>query len=253
MHVERLIFVRHGESVGNEAASTAETTGAHFVDLPYRDADTPLSVTGEAQAVALGGALRDRGVSERTAVWSSPYRRAAQTALLSLDAVPRLDERLRDRELGILDRLTSHGIAARYPEEAARRTSLGKFYYRPPGGESWADVALRLRSFLAELDTTHARTAIVFAHEAVVYLARYVLEEWDERRVLAAALEEPAPNASITMLERGRSGSWAASSIGEVSHLLDSGVPATMHRGLIEPSDRPEADSTEEPRDVRPR
>ena len=36
-----------------------------------------------------------------------------------------------------------------YPDEAKRRDLLGKFYYRPPGGESWADVALRIRSVLA--------------------------------------------------------------------------------------------------------
>ncbi len=63
------------------------------------------------------------------------------------------DERLRDRELGILDRLTRLGVKTRYPDEAERRLWLGKLYYRPPGGESWADVALRLRSILDELNT----------------------------------------------------------------------------------------------------
>ena len=69
--------------------------------------------------------------------------------------MPRLDERLRDRELGILDRLTSAGVEARFLEEGERRRWLGKFYYRPPGGESWADVVLRLRSLLADLDREH--------------------------------------------------------------------------------------------------
>ena len=61
-----------------------------------------------------------------------------------------VDERLRDRELGILDALTAHGVDVRLPAEAARRRWLGKFYYRPPGGEAWTDVALRLRSFLRD-------------------------------------------------------------------------------------------------------
>jgi hypothetical protein len=34
---------------------------------------------------------------------------------------------------------------------AAARAFLGKFWHRPPGGESWADVALRLRTFLDTL------------------------------------------------------------------------------------------------------
>ena len=45
--------------------------------------------------------------------------------------------------------------AARLPDEAARRSRLGKFYYRPPGGESWADVLLRLRALLRELREDH--------------------------------------------------------------------------------------------------
>ena len=64
----------------------------------------------------------------------------------------RLDERLRDRELGVLDRLTRRGVEARHPEEAELRRRLGKFYHRPAGGESWADIALRVRTALADLD-----------------------------------------------------------------------------------------------------
>ena len=80
----------------------------------------------------------------------SPYLRAVETARLALgaEAAVTIDERLRDRELGILDALTARGVDARLPQEAARRRWLGKFYYRPPGGEAWTDVALRLRSFL---------------------------------------------------------------------------------------------------------
>ncbi|MEP6695909.1 MAG: hypothetical protein ABJA34_03415 [Pseudonocardiales bacterium] len=51
-------------------------------------------------------------------------------------------------EIGILDLHTTAGVLGRFPEEAARRNRLGKFYHRPPGGESWADVSLRLRSLI---------------------------------------------------------------------------------------------------------
>ncbi|WP_203135643.1 histidine phosphatase family protein [Microbacterium sp. JZ31] len=238
MGLERLVIVRHGESVGNEAASAAESAGDEVIDLPFRDADTPLSATGEAQARALGAALPSHGVGDEAAVWTSTYRRAAHTGRLSLEAAgmagaPRLDERLRDRELGVLDHLTSHGVSARYEAEAERRAHLGKFYYRPPGGESWADVALRLRSFLADAKTAPATTGVVFAHEAVVHLIRYVLEDWDEHRVLSAALEEPAPNASVTVLEADpRPGApWRAVVVGDVSHLAQHGVATTMHTG----------------------
>ena len=60
----------------------------------------------------------------------------------------RTDERLRERDFGAFDGMTGAGIREQYPDEAKRRDLLGKFYYRPPGGESWADVALRIRSLL---------------------------------------------------------------------------------------------------------
>ncbi|MGX9346452.1 histidine phosphatase family protein [Microbacterium sp. KNMS] len=232
MALQRLILIRHGESVGNEAASAAERAGEEVIDLPYRDADTPLSPTGEAQAAALRSALRALGAGDAIA-WTSPYRRAAQTAeraLAELGTPAVADERLRDRELGVLDHLTSHGVVARYPSEAERRDHLGKFFYRPPGGESWADVALRLRSFLSDATGAAAATGVVFVHEAVVHLIRYVLEGWDERRVLAAAVEEPVPNASATVLERA-DGRWRAARIGDVGHLIEAGVEATLHTG----------------------
>lgn len=237
MALHRLILIRHGESVGNEAASAAEAAGDETIDLPFRDVDTPLSGIGERQAAAVGDALRRLDV-EHADVWSSPYRRAAETARRALDDAgirrrARLDERLRDRELGVLDHLTSHGLGARYPAEAERRAHLGAFFYRPPGGESWADVALRLRSFLSDAGRTDAQTAVVVVHEAVVHLIRYVLEGWGERDVLDAAVRTPVRNASVTVLETTPDADrpWRATIIGDVSHLEGRDVPSTVHTG----------------------
>jgi 2,3-bisphosphoglycerate-dependent phosphoglycerate mutase len=120
--------------------------------------------------------------------WRLRRHRALQTAEIATAAIglPILrDERLRDRELGILDLLTSHGVRARLPEEATRRERLGKFYYRPPGGESWADVALRLRSVLGDLRRDYAdRRVLLFGHEAIVFLLRYVIEGLTEAQLM---------------------------------------------------------------------
>jgi hypothetical protein len=62
-----------------------------------------------------------------------------------------IDERLREKEFGVMGGLTKRGIRERLPELDARRRKEGKFYYRPPGGESWCDVVLRLRSFWTSL------------------------------------------------------------------------------------------------------
>ncbi|MBP3035228.1 histidine phosphatase family protein [Arthrobacter sp. zg-ZUI100] len=235
-----LILIRHGESAGNLAATHAQRSGAEVIDVGLRDPDVPLSDAGVQQARALGRWLANLPPGQHPdSVWCSPYRRARQTAELTTMQDPgtpqdiRLDERLRDRELGILDLLTSTGVEARFPEEARRRSWLGKFAYRPPGGESWADVALRLRSVLRDLDEEEdgKRVAIV-CHDAVILLIRYVCERLDEQELLDIAATTSVRNASITRLVRpGGVGRWSMESFNAVDHLSSGGAPVTEHAG----------------------
>jgi broad specificity phosphatase PhoE len=230
-----LLLVRHGESVGNVASAEAWAAKAETIDIDLRDADVPLSPLGERQARALGRWLAEQPTVP-AAVWSSPYVRARETIGIALDEAGRgdvevlIDERLRDRELGILDRLTARGIQAKYPDERARRRYLGKMYYRPPGGESWADVALRLRSFLGDLlaDAPDG-TVLLTAHDAVIVLIRYVLTRMSEEEVLKVAAEGTVANASVTTLHREDDGTWTYSGYHEQDVLADEGVPATEH------------------------
>jgi len=231
----RLVLVRHGESEGNVAATRAERTGAETVGIPWRDADTPLSATGEDQARALGAHLATLPPGESPgALWASPYVRTRRTAELAVEKAglplrPVLDERLRDRELGILDGLTSHGVAARFPEEAARRDRLGKMYYRPPGGESWSDVALRLRSVVADIERREAgHPVLVVCHDAVIWLLRYVCEGLTEDELMDRVAARSVRNASVTVLAGGPDG-WRAEVVDDVAHLDDA--PVTEHPG----------------------
>jgi len=113
-----------------------------------------------------------------------------------------VDERLRDRELGVLDLLTRRGVEARHPDEAVRRRWLGKFYHRPAGGESWADVVLRVRSVVADLVATcRGERVLVVCHDAVVLAIRYVCEGLSEAAVLELQIVDPVKNVSITRLE----------------------------------------------------
>ncbi len=197
-------IVRHGESTGNVAAAAAETGRLEEIDIPERDADVPLSDTGREQAKAVGVWLAERPPD---LVVVSPYLRTVQTAeiaLADLQGVPvRRDERLRDRELGVLDLLTTHGVQTRLPAEAVRRRRLGKFYYRPPGGESWADVALRLRALLGDLRRDHdGGRVLLFGHEAVVFLLRYLIEELTEQQLMEIARDGTIANCSVTTWKR---------------------------------------------------
>jgi probable phosphoglycerate mutase len=205
---EVLWIVRHGQSAGNVASDAAHEAGLHVIDIAHRDVDVPLSPLGERQAAALGRWFAAMPADERpTVVLSSPYLRAMRTAGIIRDAggvaAPEVDieadERLREKEFGILDRLTRHGIAERFPEQAEFRRLLGKFYHRPPGGESWCDVILRLRSALDTL-SLHYRDdrVLIVCHQVVVLCLRYLLECMDEAQILAIDAAEEVANCSVT-------------------------------------------------------
>jgi broad specificity phosphatase PhoE len=237
--LRELWLIRHGESTANVAATEAEMSGAEVITVDHRDADTPLSRTGELQSVTIARRLSSEKVEPSTStMWSSSYARAQQTMTIAMSSAAlelpiRIDERLRDRELGVLDTLTNAGVNQRYPFEAARRRWLGKFYYRPPGGESLADVALRVRSFLA--DAEHQDTpprAIIATHDAVVMSFLYVCLELSERQLLADFVDRPVANASVTVLSRQTPDAhWSLDEFATCDHLEQHGVPVTEHSG----------------------
>lgn len=232
--ITELWLTRHGESAGNVAATRAELEGADVIDIAERDADVPLSGTGTDQARAFGSWLAEHGETIRTA-WVSPYLRAQQTLALAIDEsgsplVPLTDERLRDRELGILDLLTRRGVQRLQPAEAERRRRVGKYYHRPPGGESWADVRLRLRSFLSDSLPATDGGALVVAHDAVVLLLVSLLTAMNESEILEFAAANTVLNASVTHLVLD-GGSWRVQAFSDVAHLRQEGAAVTVHPG----------------------
>jgi broad specificity phosphatase PhoE len=208
---ERLWLVRHGQSQGNVARDIADEAGHHEIAIDVRDVDVPLSELGIRQAKAVGEWFAALPPDERPEViLSSPYVRAKQTAKIICEAGalaggpagPIIDERLREREFGIFDRLTTAGIRARFPEEAAHRAMLGKFYHRPPGGESWADVILRLRSVMNTINLHYSdRRVLVVCHQVVVLCFRYILEGLEEADILAIDREADVLNCGICAYE----------------------------------------------------
>jgi probable phosphoglycerate mutase len=208
---ERLYLVRHGQSQGNVARDAADEAGLHEIGIDMRDVDVPLSDLGLQQAEAAGRWFAALPEDERPEViLSSPYIRARQTAELickagALAGGPTksiVDERLREREFGIFDRLTTLGIRDRFPEEAAHRQRLGKFYHRPPGGESWADVILRLRSAMNTINLHYCdKRVLIVCHQVVVLCFRYILEELDEDTILKIDKQAEVLNCGIAAYE----------------------------------------------------
>ena len=153
----------------------------------------------------LGGSRRKTPAERPNVLMCSPFVRARQTCTavamalgIDLDEI-QADERLREKEFGILDRHTKHGILSKFPELAAQRALVGKFYFRPPGGESWCDVILRVRSIVEVLRRDHVEDRVlIVAHQVIVNCFRYLLECMDEAKILAVDREADVPNCGIT-------------------------------------------------------
>ncbi|BCY06754.1 histidine phosphatase family protein [Actinoplanes sp. L3-i22] len=205
--VAELILIRHGQSLANVLFPEADAQELLEVALSGRDADVPLTDLGQQQARAVGAWLAALPGDQRPeTIVTSPYLRAKETWRLAAEASglatpePRTDDRLVDRLLGELEMMTRAAIAARYPEEAERLSESGMWEYRPPGGESFADIRVRLTAFLDDLHREHAdRRVVVVAHDAVVLMTRAVLEDldWAELAALEQA-EGSVRNASIS-------------------------------------------------------
>jgi broad specificity phosphatase PhoE len=207
-----LTAVRHGQSTANAAFAQANATGALTVPITERDADLPLTDLGRAQAADLGRRLARQPPD---LVYCSPYLRTRDTLQIALATahehgaphprtIPvRYDERLRDRETGAWEMLTEAALHRKYPEDIARREHVGHYYFRPPCGENFPDVQLRIRSVLAEaLPDAAGRHLLIVAHDAVVLMLRMILDPLDEAAFLDLwARQGAVTNCSVTRWE----------------------------------------------------
>ena len=188
-------LVRHGESVFN-----AE-------ERVQGQADAPLSALGERQAGTLAAWARRLGhaVDE---VWSSPLRRARDTALpiaTALDLPIHEDDDLRELHAGIFQGHPWADLERLHPEAVAMWRG-GDPAYRIPGGESRADLAARGRRALERLAARDVGTMVVVAHGGVLTAALGSLLGGSDP-LLAAAARRPftrlpaLANASVSVLE----------------------------------------------------
>jgi probable phosphoglycerate mutase len=153
-----LYYVRHGETDWNVEG---RLQGRH---------DTALNAVGRRQAAACADILRDLLARDGAAATeyphvASPLQRARQTAEImraALGLVPddyRVDARLSEIGFGQWEGLRFRDIRSRAPQTLAAR-ERDKWSFAPPGGESYAQVAVRMREWYGALDGN----AVVVAH-----------------------------------------------------------------------------------------
>lgn len=195
-------LVRHGESVSNLEGRV------------QGQEDVELSDLGRAQARQVASWIRR--LSESTTatpvtideVWSSPLRRAHETAAeiaTALGLPVMVDEGLCELHAGIFQGHLWADLERTFPDEVAQWRS-GDVHYRIPGGESRAQLAARGRAALEMLAARDTPGMIVVAHGGVLTAALGSMLG-REHPLLAAAAERPftklpaLANCSVTHLE----------------------------------------------------
>lgn len=219
--------MRHGQSAANVAFPAADADGLLESGLSGPDADVDLTDLGRAQAAAVGRWLAGLPADRVPEVpITSPYRRARLTWQIAAEASglafapATTDDRLVDRLMGDLEMMTRAAIARDYPDELRFHAAVD-YRWRPPNGESFGDIRVRLTSFLADLHRDHAgRRVVVVAHDSVVLMMRAVIEDLSWDGVTAVSAGNSVRNASITVFD-GRSGSLLLDRYNTVDHLAE--------------------------------
>ncbi|RVX43004.1 broad specificity phosphatase PhoE [Nonomuraea polychroma] len=219
----QIIAVRHGQSQANFAH---EQAGDRPLFYEPGDHEVTLTELGRMQAAALGRLLAGMPAAEvPELVWCSPYLRALDTWKIAqhawgVDPLPvSVDERLRDQEAGAFAHYNLPAIRERFPEELARREEEGAYAFRPPGGESLADVVVRLRDFLKDLDgRADGRRVLIVAHDSVVLGLRHVIAGGPDAELAAVLAFAPVLNASVSVWRTG-GGRFDLVRFNDVAHL----------------------------------
>ena len=125
--------------------------------------DAPLTDTGVRLAVAAAKRLAPAGIA---AIVTSPLQRAVRTAeeVAAATGIPVLtDEGFRETDFGAWEGLTFTEVRARWPSEMARW--LADPSVAPPGGESFAQVSVRVTAALHRVLASQAhQTVLIVSH-----------------------------------------------------------------------------------------
>ena len=184
-----LTLVRHGE------------TSANLAGVWHGSTDGPLTDRGREQAQRVARFLRDR-YADASAVYTSPLLRARDTAraiALSLALEPRLEDGLREYDLGSWEGKTYRELheTHRLWDEMRRDPD-----FAPHGGESPRQVTERITAALRHIGAGHpGERVIVVTHGGALSMALAAIVDGDYtrwRRVMSncAVSElvlEPAP------------------------------------------------------------
>jgi probable phosphoglycerate mutase len=191
----RWFIARHGETVFN-AAGRMQGDAAH----------TPLTRKGFAQAEAMGEALRARlGARPELDVWASDTGRALQTLAVIAEHLEldwhhaRTDPRLREIDVGAWGGRYYRDVAAEVQALVDPRTGL---MASPPDGESYVQVAARLKAWLHEVGEP-ASDRLVVMHGFSSRVLRGLLTPCELSSPCGVAVGGGIPQGRLVVIEDG--------------------------------------------------
>jgi broad specificity phosphatase PhoE len=192
-----LYIARHAETVFNAAAR-----------LQGQHRHTPLSHAGIAQAHAMGTALAAHfSTRPNLQIWSSTAGRAQQTAAIVCEHLGidffacRLSAELQEIDIGAWEGRLYSDIVTELG--AILDTQHRLFRMRPPGGEWYDDIALRMRSWLDGI-AGQQQPCLVISHGISSRILRGLLVGGDQVTGFDGVIARDAPQGTILKIEQGQ-------------------------------------------------
>lgn len=231
-----LSCVRHGESTYNAENRVQGQCDIPLSDLGIRQSEAvaaalaAASSAGPSTAGAVADATVESGTSSESAerrpwppielIWSSPLRRAMQTAEIiarRLNVPIVTDPRLKELDAGVFQGQLRRDLEALFPEEYARWLA-GDLDFVIPQGESRRQLMARGTAVFREIAAGPQRHVVVVTHGG---LLTAVLRAFfgSSRTLDPFALQ----NASITRLRLDSNGAELLE-LNRVEHLRDVGL-----------------------------
>jgi alpha-ribazole phosphatase len=148
-----IVLCRHGATDGNAGGAFLSTN------------DPPLNALGLQQAATAAHTLHDVAFA---LVLTSPKRRCRQTCAIVAPAIDaHVDDRLIEVNFGEWEGRTSQWLEE-HAAEALRRRRERPADFRPPGGESFMDAAIRLQPLAETLERSEAARTLIVAHRGTL-------------------------------------------------------------------------------------
>ncbi|CAM9728328.1 unnamed protein product, partial [Chrysoparadoxa australica] len=196
---QRIVIVRHGESMGNLDETAYGTIPDWLI---------PLTKQGHEDARNTGRLVKQHVRDGPVFFYTSPYLRTKQTLAGMVEAFTsneiigvREEPRLTEQQFGNFQNLQT------IQSSKAERARFGRFYYRFPEGESGLDVYNRATSFIATMFRDFANpliarddiTVIIVTHGLTL---RLLVMRWFRYSILEFESTFNPPNGGFVVMER---------------------------------------------------